>query len=74
MSERPPISGHPRDGAGRRGTGVTGDAGQDGQQEQAAGGRELAEQVAERVYQLLQEDLRLERERSSRRRGGRWER
>jgi hypothetical protein len=28
-----------------------------------AGGRNLADRVAERVYQLLQEELRLERER-----------
>jgi hypothetical protein len=70
VSERPLVSGHPRHSAGRRGTGATGDAGEGDQGEQTG----LAEQVAERVYQLLQEELRLERERGSRRRGGRWER
>ena len=70
MSERPLVSGHPRESADRRSKSATGDAGGSDQGGQAA----LAEQVAERVYQLLQEELRLERERGSRRRGGRWER
>jgi hypothetical protein len=65
VSERPLLSGHPRERAGGRGTGEAGDAG-DGGQEQA-GTRDLAEQVAARVYELLQEELRLERERSGRR-------
>ena len=74
MSERPPVSGHPRDGASMRGTGANGGPSSPDEQEQAASGRELAERVAERVYELLQEELRLERERSSRPRSGRWER
>jgi len=65
VSEHPPTSAHPRDGAG-------GDAGQGDSHDQAASERALAEQVAERVYELLQEELRLERERSSRHSSGRW--
>ena len=75
MSEHPPTSAHPHESAGRRGTGAAGDAGQADHPDQAASQRALAEQVAERVYQLLEEELRLERERRSgrsRRSGGRW--
>jgi len=75
VSEQPPTSAHPRESAGRRGTGAASDVGQADRHDPAASQRALAEQVAERVYQLLQEELRLERERSSgrsRRSGGRW--
>jgi hypothetical protein len=64
VSERPLVSAHPPGGGG--------DAGAGEGQEQAASGRELAERVAEHVYRLLQQELRLGRERGSRRRG-RWE-
>jgi hypothetical protein len=72
VSEHPPTSAHPRASAGRRGTGAAGDAGQADHPDQAASQRALAEEVAERVYQLLEEELRLERERRSGRSGGRW--
>jgi hypothetical protein len=72
VSEHPPTSAHPREDAGRRGTGAASDVGQADRHDPAASQRALAEQVAERVYQLLQEELRLERERSSGRSSGRW--
>jgi hypothetical protein len=64
VSERPIATAHPREGAGRRGADAAGDAEQAGQHDPAASGRALADEVADRVYELLQEDLRLERERA----------
>jgi hypothetical protein len=64
MSERPIASAHPLEGTGRRGAGEAGDAEQADGQDPAASQRALAQRVADRVYALLQEELRLERERS----------
>ncbi|MFL7809731.1 MAG: hypothetical protein ACK2VD_07760 [Anaerolineae bacterium] len=64
MSERPIASAHPLEGTGRRGAGAAGQGEQADGHDQAAGQRALADQVADRVYELLQEELRLERERS----------
>jgi hypothetical protein len=64
MSERPIESAHPLEGTGRRGAGAAGHAGQADQHDPTASQRALADQVADRVYELLQEELRLERERS----------
>jgi hypothetical protein len=64
MSERPIASAHPLEGTGRRGAGEAGGAEQADGQDPAASQRALAQRVADRVYELLQEELRLERERS----------
>jgi hypothetical protein len=70
VSERPIATAHPIESTGRRGAGTAGNAGQDDQHDPAASQRALADKVADRVYELLQEELRLERERSGRGSGG----
>jgi hypothetical protein len=63
VSDRPVHTPPLPDETGERGTGVQAQS----DENTSAAGRLLVEQVASRVYDLLRDDLRLERERRSRR-------